>query len=193
MISGAKDPDEYIEKGCSFQDCIDTALSPIAFLIEKNKYNLHSIDEKKKFLQEILEIIRNYSDSIEQDSYLKEVAQMSDTPVKIIYELFQKRNTPQKTTQKNENLVISPEDILLAYIFENENYKPSIEAALVFPEARSPQLTKILESREDIFHTLPLEEKEKYKALAFQLSEKSMNEEEHLQNIQKMCEQINRL
>ncbi len=192
IIDWAKDPDEYLEKGGNFQDLIDTALSPIAFLIKKNKYNLQSIDEKKKFLQEILEIVRNYSDSIEQDNYLKEVAHISDTPLKIIYELFQKRDTPQKKAQKNESQLISPEDILFAYVFENTNYKKEILAALIFPEWLSARLKKLLETQEDIFQNLPLEEKEKYKALAFQIFEKSLTSEEHIQNLQKMCEQINR-
>lgn len=192
IIDWAKDPDEYLEKGGNFQDLIDTALSPIAFLIKKNKYNLQSIDEKKKFLQEILEIVRNYSDSIEQDNYLKEVAHISDTPLKIIYELFQKRDTPQKKAQKNESQLISPEDILFAYAFENTNYKKEMLAALIFPEWLSARLKKLLETQEDIFQNLPLEEKEKYKALAFQIFEKSLTSEEHIQNLQKMCEQINR-
>lgn len=108
-IVWSKDPDEYLESGKDFQILIDTALSPIAFFIKKNNYNLSSIDEKKKFLTEIFEIIANYSDSIEQDNYLKELASMSQTPLKIIYEMYAKRNkAPSKKVEILQTTELSP-------------------------------------------------------------------------------------
>ncbi|MDA9129094.1 DNA primase, partial [Candidatus Gracilibacteria bacterium] len=103
VIVGAKDPDEYLESGKDFQTLINTALSPIKYLIKKNNYNLESLDEKKKFLDEIMQIIKTYSDSIEQDMYLKELAQVSDTPVDVLYEIF--RKTKVGKTPKNYDAI----------------------------------------------------------------------------------------
>lgn len=193
VLEGAKDPDEYLETGNDFQACIDAARSPIAYTIEKNKYDLGSIDEKKKFLLEMIDVIKNYSDTIEQDTYLKEVAQKSETPLKIIYEMFQKRNIPQKTTQHNEQAFFSWEDILISYIFEDHSYKEKIASSLIFPKALSLDLQKVLTTESpSFFENLNLDQKEKYKALAFQNMEKCFTSEEHLQKIQKLCEQLNR-
>lgn len=154
---------------------------------------MKSIDEKKKFLQEILEIIHHYSDSIEQDNYLKEAALISDTPVRILYEMFQKRNTTQKSTLKSElPNNFSPEDILLSYIFEDASYIDSIRELLIFPEALSLDMSRALSDPHHFFTSLNLARKEQYKALSFQNSEASLTSEEHLQKIQKLCEQINR-
>jgi len=125
QIVEAKDPDEYLESGKDFQELIDAALSPIAYLIQKNNYDLGSLDEKKKFLDEILSTIKSYSDSVEQDMYLKELSHVSDTPVQIIYEMFRKTKLAkapknyEAVPEQTENTPSSYEDIALAYMFEN--------------------------------------------------------------------------
>ena len=83
---------------------------------------MHSIDEKRKFLTEILDIIRNYSDSIEQDTYLKEVSVISETPLKLIYELFQKNISGKKKQEHEELPSLSPEDMLMGYMYENRKF-----------------------------------------------------------------------
>ena len=192
QIFPEKDPDEYIKSWKDFQECIDTALSPIAFLIQKNKYDMHSIDEKRKFLTEILDIIRNYSDSIEQDTYLKEVSVISETPLKLIYELFQKNISGKKKQEHEELPSLSPEDMLMGYMYENRKFWEIISQNIVFLEGISHNIKEVLQDADHFFSSCDLTTREKYKALSFQISQKSLSEEEHITFVQKKCEQINR-
>ncbi len=193
ILSWAKDPDEYLEKGKDFETLITTAVSPIKYLIEKNKYNLESLDEKKKFLAEIFEIIASYSDAIEQDNYLKEVSKVSNTPVNTIYEAFRKRNRPKANKIiASENKQSSPEDIAIAYIFEDISYASLIKKHLIFPKWISNSLKKALENPKDFFSRQDLEKKEYYKALSFQNSQKSLTSDEHKTMLIKITQQINR-
>lgn len=199
-IIWAKDPDEYLEAGKDFNTLIETALSPIAYLIEKNKYNLSSIDEKKKFLWEILEIIKHYGDSIEQDSYLKELANMSNTPIKIIYELFgdlkkgrvKKSRYSEDEEDTKKPYQTTPEDTLIAYIYEDESLKDSISEKLILPEGISTDLKKALWEWERYFEGLDLERKNRYKALNFELSEKWWTDDERVRNLDKIIHSINK-
>lgn len=192
-LDWGKDPDEALESGIDFNILIENALSPIAYLIEKNKYNLDSLDEKKKFLSEIFEIIHNYSDSIEQDNYLKEVANISNTPLKIIYEMFSKRNTPKKQVVENSSSQqITSDDIIIWYIYDDPTHIDLIKQNIIFPEWISISLQKALEDSQIFFNALDLQNQEKYKAVSFQNMEKILSWEEHKQAIIKICHQINR-
>lgn len=193
MLTWAKDPDEFLEKSGDFESLIQNALSPIAYLIEKNNYNLQSIDEKKKFLWEILSLIKNYSDNIEQDSYLKEVASMSNTPVKILYEMFKQskiekvasEDTPQKET-------ISSEDICISYLYLDTKYKDIIEENIIFPEGISPSLQSAIDNFQDFKEKLDLKQKEKYKALSFTLEDGGKTSEEIEENLKKLMHGLNK-
>lgn len=189
----ANDPDEYLEKWNDFQSLIDSALSPIAFLIEKNKYNLSSIDEKKKFIWEILDIIRNYSDSIEQDTYLKELAKISDTPVSILYEMFKKTRVAKKQSQATpEKKSTSSEDIIIGILYENSDYSTLIKENLIFQEWISKKLIEALNDITKFTSTLDINAKEKYKALAFNFSSKWLSEEDLKKEVIKSVESLNR-
>ena len=192
VLQWAKDPDEYLEQGKDFQTLIDTALSPIAYLIQKNHYNLESIDEKKKFIGEILDIIRNYSDSIEQDMYIKELSQISKTPLHIIYEMFRQTKAQKKSPENSgENTNISAEDKAIAYIYEKRDTIKEISESIIFPEWISSSLKKVLQDSTWFFQKLNLEKKERYKALAFSLfSEKTESEQQEI--LQKIILNINR-
>jgi len=177
-IKSAKDPDEYIENWWDFQGLIDTALSPIAYLINKNKYDLTSIDEKKKFIGEILDIIRNYSDSIEQDMYLKELSSMSSTPVWVIYEMFKNTKAQKKEAISTpEKHTISPEDTLIALIYNSPEIVKSLDKDIIFPEAASTTLKKAIDNIESFIRELSLSEREKYKALAMKYSSENEDSE----------------
>ncbi len=193
ILSWAKDPDEYLEKGKDFTKLIETAVSPIKYFIEKNKYNLESLDEKKKFLAEIFEVIASYSDAIEQDNYLKEISHISDTPLKIIYELFKKRNKPKRKEKKVwETKQCSGEDILISYIFESTEYIPLIQENIIFPEWIGKNLQKALQDSASFFSKRDLEQREYYKALSFQNIQKSSNPKKQSEIIKKIIYQINR-
>lgn len=189
-----KDPDEYIQAGWDFQACIDTALTPIAYYIEKNNYNLSSIDEKKKFIAEVLDIIRNYSDSIEQDFYIKELAEKSNTPVDILYDLFKKtRKVRPEQTDNVERKKIGPEEILLAYIFHDKNISlESIKEKILFPEWLSAHFSRFFSENSPNASSLPLEQKELYKALYFSEDEAHSSEKDKTSALEKIIDKINR-
>jgi len=168
-----KDPDEFLEGGWDFNKLIANALSPIAFLIKTNKYDLKSIDEKKKFIAEILDIIRNYSDAVEQDTYLKELAKISDTPVSIIYELFKATRRAKQDTQENpEKVQLSPEDTAIALIIDEPNLAWEIQSGIIFPQWISTKLQSALENPWKFLKKLDLSQREKYKALAMSYTSK---------------------
>lgn len=193
VLKGAKDPDEYLEAGKDFSELISDALSPIAYLIEKNNYDLSSIDEKKKFLHEILDIIKNYSDSIEQDTYIKELSQISNTPVKILYEMFRKTKLAKKDPESQpEKQNLNFEDIMIWYIFDDNSNADTLKESIIFPEWISHNLEKALSNPKDFFASLDIERKEKYKALAFSQWDSGSNSEDKKQDFLKAIHNLNR-
>ena len=198
VISGAKDPDEYLEAGKDFQELITSALSPIKYLIKSNNYNLASLDEKKKFLDEIMQIIKSYSDSIEQDMYLKELAQVSDTPVDVLYEIFRKTKlwkAPKnydKVEEITENIPVTSEDIALGYIFENTENITRLNEWIIFELLETSPLKKALADFEDFKKNLNLWQKEQYKALAFQISNKELWTDDYTSSFEKLVSQLNK-
>jgi hypothetical protein len=54
---------------------------------------------------------------VEQDTYLKELAKISDTPKSILYELFKKTKAAKPDVSENETAKIenqtTPEDIIM--------------------------------------------------------------------------------
>ena len=191
-----KDPDECLEAWQDFNELIKSALSPIAFLIEKNNYDLSSIDEKKKFITEVLDIIRNYSDSIEQDTYLKELAQISDTPKSILYELFKKTKIAKPEADeapdaKKENIT-TPEDTIIGILYEDNTQSEIISKGVVFPEGISDKLASALKDPVSYFKSLDLDRMEKYKALAFSFSQNTQGEKDKNKEVLSAIHWLNR-
>jgi DNA primase len=95
---------------------INNALSPITYYIRELKadYNLNSIEEKRKFLREILHILKSYNDNIEIDFYIKEIASELDIDKKIVSDEFRNtrpaRREKKEIFKKNESLQITAED-----------------------------------------------------------------------------------
>ena len=198
ILSWAKDPDEYLEKWKDFRELLDSAFSPIAYLIAKNNYNLESLDEKKKFISEILETIKSYSDSIEQDMYLKELARVSNTPQDVIYELFRKTKLPRapknydESEASTEEASISSEDIAIAYIYENPDIWTLISEWLIFELDETSRLKKALSNSKVFFESLDMKHKERYKALAFQQSQKDLSQKDHHSALEKLIYTLNK-
>lgn len=191
-LGSGKDPDDFLAEWWDFNNLISQALSPIAFLIEKNQYNLESLDEKKKFLAEVLDIIRNYSDPVEQDMYIKELSVVSSTPTNVLYELFKKtKKARPEAEEKMQTRHVSSDDILIAYILHSCEISINTDN-LLFPEWLSTSLQKAIKNKADFETSLPLWEKEKYKALYFLENEKSLSREDEAKHLEKLIIQINR-
>ncbi|MDR1988099.1 MAG: hypothetical protein LBQ24_05135 [Candidatus Peribacteria bacterium] len=69
---------------------MDNAVTPIAYYIKKSKFNANSIDEKKKFLSILVEMVKSYSDAIEREFYLKEIAKLLNLSENLVYDSFNK-------------------------------------------------------------------------------------------------------
>ncbi len=77
-VTGAKDPDEYINKyGAEmFQSLIDKAENFIEYKIRKTleKYNLDDIDQKIEFIMAASQILSEIKDPIKRDIYVNDIA-----------------------------------------------------------------------------------------------------------------------
>lgn len=81
-IKGAKDPDELIQKDLkAWQKAIDQAVYAPDWLIERyqTEVDLSSAGGKKAFTDALLTTIRRLRDPIEQEHYLKKIAELTDT------------------------------------------------------------------------------------------------------------------
>jgi DNA primase len=86
-ISGAKDPDELIQKDVSqWKKAVQKAVYAPDWLIEryKEQLDLSSAQGKLIFTDTLLATIRRLRDPVEQEHYLKEIAKLADTSLETI-------------------------------------------------------------------------------------------------------------
>lgn len=181
-----KDPDEILKSGKDFQELIDNALSPIAFYIQTAEVNTQSIDEKKKFLTEVLSIVKSYSDNIEKDAYIKEISQLLWISVPIIYDELKKTKSEKLPQTQNQAQNLSQEDIAIGYILHDASFTKIIMDALVFPEALSPELTECMNDPEWFLEWLEIDKKSRYQALSI-----SHSEQQETRDIQNFLKKLN--
>lgn len=94
-IKDAKDPDELIQKDPKlWTDAIDKAVYATDWLIDtyKNQLDLKTAAGKTAFTDALLSTIRRLRDPIEQEHYLKEIANLADTSFEAVKAKF---NGPQ--------------------------------------------------------------------------------------------------
>ncbi|MDR3150961.1 MAG: hypothetical protein LBU14_05250 [Candidatus Peribacteria bacterium] len=102
------------------------------------------MDEKKKLLEVLLDIVKSYSDNIEKDSYLKEISRLLNIKESIIYDSFNKiRFKNARISQNNENLTLNnwkvngffSSDLVIAYcLFDDKNIN-FIKEKILFPNS----------------------------------------------------------
>lgn len=195
-IPSGKDPDEYIASGKDFWELIGTAMSPIGFLEKTQNYNLASLDESKKFIEEMLEYISSFSNSLERDFYLKELAKITDTKLELIYEMMKHRSRARKqdstpASSHKKELAHHNLEYLIVLIAEWRVERHELRHKLLFPEALSQKEQELLFGDTD-FWLLSLEEKEQLKALSFELSLSEKNDAELQQYIDKLIHSLNK-
>ena len=86
-IEGAKDPDELIQKDLSaWQKAIDGAVYATDWLIEhyQQQLDLATASGKKEFSDALLATIRRLRDPVEQEHYLKKIAELTDSSLEAI-------------------------------------------------------------------------------------------------------------
>lgn len=165
------DPDDYIKSWWNFADLIEKAVSPIWFLIQKSDFNIDSIDEKKKFLKEILEVLKSYTSIVEKDYYLKEIAIKLWLREDTVYDAFNKTRLKKQfwiesSVSKTE---YSSEDYAIWYILASKENQEYIKQHIIFGEYITPDLQKFLDSGTGALSSLELNIKERYKALSMKI------------------------
>lgn len=111
-LQGAKDPDELIKKDPKlWQQAIKDASYSVDWLISRYEAlcDLKSATGKREFTDAILTTIRRLNDPVEQEHYIKHIAELTDTSFEtIVAKLRQQPQSPQMLRKKTN---ISPSTI----------------------------------------------------------------------------------
>ncbi len=97
-IAGAKDPDELIQKDPkTWQKAVAKAQDAPDWLIDRYQaqLDLKSAPGKKAFTDALLATIRRLRDPVEQEHYLKKIAQLTDASLEAIKAKLSTSGTPQ--------------------------------------------------------------------------------------------------
>lgn len=189
------DPDDYIKSGWNFQDLIKNAISPIWFLIEKADFDINSIDEKKKFLTEILETLKSYNSIVEKDFYLKEISKKLNLREDTVYEAFNRTRLKREAFRENniKKVEYTSEDYAIWYIINNENILAELREKIVFRDFISLDLANFLAEWWTIVNQMELEKKSKYQAIAMKIENNSTSQTNEViwNTIDKLVKKIN--
>lgn len=194
-IRSGKDPDEAISWWENFSEYIDSAMSPIWFFISKIKksYNLESLEEKKKFLALLLDTLKSYSDNVERDFYLKEIARELDIDKDLVYLEFSKLRTKRWEIQvpltKKE---YSASEFAIGYMLVNDHYREVLQKWLIFPDDLENNFKKILQDSSYI-DNLDLDIRDRYNAISLRIDDMSTEKTSEAIDIeiQKLIKKLN--
>jgi DNA primase len=99
------------------------------------QYDLTSIEEKKKFLTLLLEVLKNYSDNVERDFYLKEISKELDIERDLVYLEFSKIRMKREKLETNAiKQEYSASDYAISYMLVDTGYREQIVEELIFDE-----------------------------------------------------------
>ena len=196
QVKDGKDPDEFIKQWGDFSQALKESFSPIWFYL--SKLNIPKdiwLDKKRKELKEILEVVKQYSDSLEREIYLKEIAKTFDIKDQVIYDEFNKIKIGKDSytdTQKEEVITYTNEEKLMAYVLLWENFRKIIEQSILFLEFCSEDFKEFLLWKKTI-EEFPLEKKENLKWLSFKIEEegKTSTQEKIESEVVWLCQKIN--
>lgn len=89
QISGAKDPDEYVNKYGpeKFKKCMDNAISVVEYKIKnlKNDLDLNNTNDKIKFLNEIAKTLSEVDNTMEREVYIDKISSTYNISKEAIY------------------------------------------------------------------------------------------------------------
>lgn len=191
-----KDPDDIIQSGKDFQEYINGAITPIWYYIKKSNFDINSIEEKKKMLSELLDIVKSYSDNIEKDFYLKEISKILDINQNIVYDSFNRIKFTTNTSKNNkiETDKITSEEIVIWYCISNENNIDYFNKHILFKDWLWKDLKKILEEWISYINTLELNKKERLRWVSLKIDSENQhtNNEHTSEELNKIVDWINR-
>ncbi|PIE85159.1 DNA primase [Candidatus Gracilibacteria bacterium] len=193
ILEGGKDPDEIIKSGQDFSELIKKAVTPIGYYIKNSNFNINSIEEKKKLLAELLEIIKSYSEAIEKDFYLKEISKLLDINESIVYDYFRRIKFKSKNEKEEKVKNYSSEDFAIGYIIINKDYQNFFKENIIFLDYISHNLKKAIKDIKSFLEEIPLNQKEVYRGLSLEIEEsEKLKTKENIENIlKKLVKKIN--
>lgn len=164
-----KDPDEAIKDDFDFENAIRTALTPIGYFLKDIK-NTDSLLEKKEYLQKSLDILKNYQNNVEIDFYLKEISQILDIKLEVVYSEFKRTKLAKRENIwiKNNAWNITSQEMIIWIILQYPDYFEFIKENISFREFLNDDLQNILENWIEIINNFEINKKNKYKALSSQ-------------------------
>jgi DNA primase len=176
------DPDDLLKSWKDFSEYIENAMTPIGYYIEKSNFDITSIEDRKKLLDALLEVLRHYSDPIEREYYFKEISRKLDIKDYIIYDKFNKINRKKiefwVKKEDNKSNFFSIEELAIWYILDSEDNKKYLIENLIFKDNLWDDLVKVLNDS-SIIEKFPLEKKDKLKAISMQISISEENDTEN--------------
>ena len=177
------DPDDLLKSWKDFNEYINNALTPIWYYIDKSDFDITSIEDKKKLLDELLNILKLYSDPIEREFYLKEIGNKLWIKDYIIYDKFNRVSRKEvKFWVKEEESIkwedFSIEEIAIGYILLDETHKKFIEKNIIFTENIWKDLKWILEDSSSI-ERFTIEKRDKLKAISMKILSDEENDTEN--------------
>lgn len=178
-IPNGSDPDDILKSWKDFWEYIKNALTPIWYYIKKSSFDITSIEDRKKLLDKLLEILKYYSDPIEREYYFKEISKKLDIKDYIIYDKFNKINKNKvefwvkKEESKDNNFSI--EELAIWYILDSEENKKYLIENILFKDKLWDDLQNVLNDS-SIIEKFPLEKKDRFKAVSMKISEIEEND-----------------
>ena len=191
-----KDPDDIIKSGWDFNENIKSALTPIWYFIEKSSFDITSIEEKKKLLKELLEIVKSYSDNVEKDFYLKEISNLLDINQNIIYDSFNRIKFTTNTSKDNkiETEKITSEDLVIWYCISNEKNIDYFNKHILFKDWLWNDLKSLLNDWISYINNLELNKKERFRWISLKIEDENShsNSEHSEEELNKIIHSLNR-
>ena len=191
-----KDPDDIIQSWKDFKEYIDSALTPIWYYIKKSNFDITSIEEKKKLLLELLDMVKSYSDDVEKDAYLKEIWKVLDINQNIIYDTFNKIRYTINTSKeaKVEVNKTTSEELVIWYCLSNEKNIDYFNKHILFKDWLWNDLKNILNDWIWYINSLELNKKERLKWISLKIESDNThaNQEHSEEELNKIVHLLNR-
>jgi hypothetical protein len=145
----------------------------------------------------LIDIVKSYSDQIEKDFYLKEIARLLDISGNLVYDSYSRAKFQILTQEKVTTVPFTTEENAIGYILYNpENIKIFREKCIFLDqtESFSDDFINILNNGTEILQSLSLEKKEKYRGLALKIEEdnKEKTPEHQMLEVKKIADALNK-
>jgi len=159
-LRGAKDPDELLSKGKdAWNKAVKSAKYAPDFVIYygKQKYDTNSAPGKKQFTRFIMPMLRNLSDDIEIQHYVKKVAQIVDSTEESIKKLLSsddQRPLLANSTVTDAEPQASARKLSLQEKQEQELLELCLAYPVTLPALKDIKLSQTTELHRNIFKSL---------------------------------------